>query len=646
MFGLHPKFLLITALMTVFLTGCGLSLAEDVTPPPGYRPPEQVQEELTTPQPVSASTVFPIVPPDPSTGASIYEEKCLACHGENGMGDGPQAENLPNPAPAIGSPEVARKSRPVEWFSIVTNGNLERFMPGFSGSLNDRQRWDVVAYVYSLNWTAGSLEQGKTAYEDNCVSCHGADGLGDGPEAASLDVKPASWNDTSRLADLSADDLVATISGERGDHPAVADELDAAQRYLVADYVRYLSFARESGPTASNEENAVNEDEPAVDEPDETEALRTISITGKVTNATPGGSIPEDLRVNLAAFQGMAPAFEAEVPAKEDGSYAFEEIGFNEELVYFVQVEANGLTFNSEILHGRDIAGDVVELPIEIYDTTSDTSFLKADRLHVFFDFSNPGVVQVVELFIISNPSDKVVVAGAEEQPVLTFEVPAEAQNLQFENGQMGERFVETANGFGDRMTIAPGMGQHQILFAYEMPYTRELDLNLKPPVPVDAAVVMIPPVGVTLKSAQLQSAGPYNMQGMSFEMFQAVNRIGAGEALQVNLSGKANAGGAAGVQEPDEMTGLYFGAAAFGLALIGAGLWLYKQQRSRQLAGANGEIFEENLPSETSEAVLDEIVALDDLHTSGGLPEAVYQERRAVLKTRLAEALDREKGE
>jgi hypothetical protein len=67
-------------------------------------------------------------------------------------------------------------------------------------------------------------------------------------------------------------------------------------------------------------------------------------------------------------------------------------------------------------------------------------------------------------------------------------------------------------------------------------------------------------------------------------------------------------------------------------------------------LAGAAGEV-DGAAPfaageGQSSDALLDEIMALDDLHASGKLPEAAYQERRAALKARLAEIIQAEKDQ
>jgi mono/diheme cytochrome c family protein len=59
----------------------------------------------------------------------------------------------------------------------------------------------VVRVMLVAAWAAGAIAaraanddpaiaQGKTLYGEYCASCHGANGKGDGPEAAALAVKP------------------------------------------------------------------------------------------------------------------------------------------------------------------------------------------------------------------------------------------------------------------------------------------------------------------------------------------------------------------------------------------------------------------------------------------------------------------------
>jgi mono/diheme cytochrome c family protein len=136
------------------LSACSFSLAEDILPPPGSEqrlaPTEQAD--------MLGGPLYPIVAPDPDNGAATYAEKCAPCHGVTGLGDGPRATQLPVPVPAIGTAEVARPSTPARWYEIVTQGNMERFMPPFE-SLPHRQKWDVIAYVYSLSQSPEMIAQ-------------------------------------------------------------------------------------------------------------------------------------------------------------------------------------------------------------------------------------------------------------------------------------------------------------------------------------------------------------------------------------------------------------------------------------------------------------------------------------------------------
>ena len=143
-------FIILLFFLLFSLTAC-MSLAEDVTPPPGMEaPPPSLDTPAPRPTATPLGPVFPTEPPDPNQGAPIYAEKCAPCHGETGMGDGPDSAMLQNQVAALGDAELARVSTPADWFRMVTQGDLSKFMPPFS-SLNESQRWDVIAYLFTLS---------------------------------------------------------------------------------------------------------------------------------------------------------------------------------------------------------------------------------------------------------------------------------------------------------------------------------------------------------------------------------------------------------------------------------------------------------------------------------------------------------------
>ena len=85
-----------------------------------------------------------------AAGRKVFTSKCKKCHGEQGKGDGPDADkkhiehmNLTNPAHAHDNPDGVV-------FHKVWNGRSSPKMPRFSEELSKEQVWAVVAYVQSI----------------------------------------------------------------------------------------------------------------------------------------------------------------------------------------------------------------------------------------------------------------------------------------------------------------------------------------------------------------------------------------------------------------------------------------------------------------------------------------------------------------
>jgi hypothetical protein len=67
---------------------------------------------------------------------------------------------------------------------------------------------------------------------------------------------------------------------------------------------------------------------------------------------------------------------------------------------------------------------------VVIYETTSDTSTLKTDRLHILLDFPAADKVQVIEMHIITNPTNRTMVSDVDGGAVVKFTLPEGATNL------------------------------------------------------------------------------------------------------------------------------------------------------------------------------------------------------------------------
>ena len=645
---MSKKLIFVFALFALTLSACSVSLASDITPPPTYKSPTPPAVQTT---PVS---LVPLFPPDPTAGAAIFPEKCAPCHGTTGMGNGPQAAQLPNPTAALGSLELARKVRPADWYNVVTNGRVDRFMMPFR-SLTDRQRWDVVAYALTLSTPASVLQQGQAIFEAKCVSCHGAQGRGDGPTAVNLGAKVPDWRDPARLAQRSATDLFTTISKGAGNAmPAYANQYSEDERWALAAYTRSLSFAAPgasqsvaAGATpaaASTPVPAATQPAaggtPAAATPQATVAPFKTAFKGKASMSS-GVAVPANLKITLEGYDSMTQAWSATADVKADGTYRFEDVQVQSGRTFLATIEYQGVQFVSDPIHAADLKpGQDVDVALTISEVSSDTSSLSAQRMHVFFDFSQAGIIQVAELFIINNNGTKAVAPAADRPnlPVVRFEVPQGAQNLAFQDGQLGDgRYVQTDKGFGDLLAIRP-KEQVEILFGYELPYTgSKQSFALPITIPVEQVVVMLPSGGVTVESGQLRSAGERDVQGTKIQMLTA-GALTSGTKLEISLAGQpsglSGTAGAAGTSSNE----LVIGIGAFGVVLVLAGVWLFRKRRSDEATEEEEEEDEEaeDEVANTPEALLDAIVALDDLHQAGQLPEEAYQQRRAELKARL----------
>ncbi len=641
---LRNRPLILLASLILITAGCSFSLAEDITPPPGA-----VQSPVSrTPMAQMSGPPYPLVPPDPEIGATIYAEKCAPCHGETGMGDGPRASQLPNPVPPLGSTQTARQAKPADWYTIVTQGNLERFMPPFA-SLTDSERWDVVAYLFSLSAPEAVLAQGAELYQSNCAECHGETGIGDGPQATALSVQLPDFKNQEYMAQKTAADFFQAISnGVSPAMPAYGDKLSENERWALAAYLRALAFKR--SPAVASTENTpepsqtplaspeIGETEPA---PTESEPLvstpqNTGKVVGSVVNAS-GGEVPDNLEIILRGFDEMVMVITQTTTLDANGMYTFTNVEMPPGRAFIVTTEYGNSIFSSDVAIAQ--AGlPRLELPITIYETSSDTSVLTVDRLHLFLEFADNKTLRVVQLYIISNPTNKTLVPPEEGQPTLSFSLPAGATNIEFQDGVLGGRYIKTEDGFGDTAPIRPGAGSHELLFAFEMPYDRKLDLIQRMPVPVSAVVVLVPDTGIKVKGETLVDQGTRDVQGAKYRMYNG-SSIPAGEDLRLTISGRP-ASGNLGLSIGSS-TEMMVGIGVFGVALIVAGIWIYRRSRPSLEEGEEDE--GEDLPEEDSatdldspETLMDAIITLDDQFQDGQLPESAYLERRAQLKERL----------
>ncbi len=101
----------------------------------------------------------PIGPPPPeiardallTQGRAIYLVRCVACHGNEGRGDGPLAAHLIGPPPGnLTDSEWKHGDRPDQVIGVIGQGVPNTRMDGWSSVLGPPEIKAVAAYVYYL----------------------------------------------------------------------------------------------------------------------------------------------------------------------------------------------------------------------------------------------------------------------------------------------------------------------------------------------------------------------------------------------------------------------------------------------------------------------------------------------------------------
>lgn len=632
-------------LAALLLSAC--TLASDITPPPDYIPP--------TPMP-TLGALFPASAPNIQNGSVIFATECAPCHGDQGLGDGPQSQQLPVPVPAIGMAEKGQLAAPAQWFTVVTRGNMDRYMPPFANKLSDQQRWDVVSYAMTLHTTPDQIAQGKSLFDANCPNC--AD----------------KFKDLEKMSALSEADLIGMIrKGDQG-IPAFGSKFSDSDASAVAAYLRTLTFAAPvaavpATPTTapvSTETPATISGTPAAAETPMTPAVAgtgtlqstttEAATTTQATTGTPGtaaagvgnisgtvqmannASLPAGLTVTLRGFdhaqdQTTQTTSPQEVLTKTgtvaaDGTFVFENVELPVNRIYIAEVSYSGVQYQSDFTAVK--AGDTkLSLPaVKVYETSSDASLLTVDQVHLYSDFATQGTAQFIEIFSFSNNSDKAVIISTDGSSIPFIKLPDGAQGSGYQAGQNSAPFVSADKG----VAVVPSDTPYSIIGFFNLPYDKQV--VVKQPFAINAAsVLLLIPEGMTVDSKQLASAGVQAIQNNNYQEFSAKN-FKAGDTLSFTVSGSPKAGSATTTtpNTPNTQQGLLIGAGALGLALIVAGVWLYLRDRRR------GQDDDEEDEFESVDEVMDAMLALDDLHRAGKISDEAYQKRRDELKEILKE--------
>jgi mono/diheme cytochrome c family protein len=562
----------------------------------------------------------PEQPPDARAGLVVYGQRCANCHGNTALGDGELARDLPNPPAALADPAFLRAATPSELFETITDGRIPQGMPPFgdasSDPLSEATRWDVISAIYSLGTPIESVEQGEALYVETCQPCHGADGRGDGPEATG---PPGDLTLSEFWATTSNQSVYDILSGQ-----GIADhqfELSDDQLWATVDYLRTFSYAYTDALAAFR-------------------PLEVASISGQVENGTTGEIVGQPLVATLRAFtQALNITLTLTETVGADGRYTFNLTDVPQEWFYRVGVSYNGIDFSSGF--GQlSFSEPVLDLPITVFEQTTDPSDVLIERLHIVASFAD-GFVQVGELYVVSNVSDAVFMgeSGRAEEGTFRLSLPPEATSIDFQRGFGSvDSFIPTSeviftgDGWADTLPVRPGTGL-LLLVQYVLPYDREGRYSHQVYYDTAGVTLVLAEAGVRLDEADgWTNRGLQSTEMGSFTSY-SLDNLAPGAALTLSLEGRPRSGGggpAAAVLGGS--TELLVGGAAALIVLIAAALIVRRwRQEPEPLAGR--------------EELLLAIAELDEAFEAGELDAAEYEAERDDLKAELMAIWEDEQG-
>ncbi|MGH7356507.1 MAG: cbb3-type cytochrome c oxidase subunit II [Candidatus Rokuibacteriota bacterium] len=213
-------------------------------------------------------------------GREVYRAHCVGCHGGRGDGAGPAATFLfPRPrdftAGVFKFHSTPSGTLPTDGdlFRTITRGVRGTAMPAWH-EVTERERLAVVAYIktFSKRWreeavepprstgappaaTPEMLARGRQLYtRAKCAECHGDEGRGDGPSAATLrddvdaPIRPSDFTRGQLKGGASVADVyrAMTVGLSGTPMPSFADSMTDDERWAISWYV--LSFSAWTDP--------------------------------------------------------------------------------------------------------------------------------------------------------------------------------------------------------------------------------------------------------------------------------------------------------------------------------------------------------------------------------------------------------------
>ncbi len=369
-----------------------------------------------------------------------------------------------------------------------------------------------------------------------------------------------------------------------------------------------------------------------------------VTVAGQIVNGTAGGTVPISITLMLHAYDGNATSQMLHSEADSAGKFRFENLDTAQGRTFEVMAGVGSATYYSPLLDAKS-GQAILDAPITIYDTTTDASRVRIERLNASIEFLNEKWVRVSEWYILSNEGDRTVEGAVKtddgKPAALRFSLPVGARGLQFEGDPSGQRFLQTSDGFVDTWALPPGKDSSQVVASYILPYEGNARVERTLNYATSGVNVTLADDSVKLASTQLRAQGARQAKDGTTVLVFSRGELTAGQLLSFDLSGQPKVARLAPKNKPPadgNSRGLLIGGLVLGLALIAGGLvWLRATMRPRPVQVKPDFETQRN-------ALIQAMADLDDDFEAGVVTEAERDRQRSLLRAELIALLEQQR--
>ncbi|HEX6108598.1 MAG TPA: hypothetical protein VFZ02_04235 [Ktedonobacteraceae bacterium] len=321
----------------------------------------------------------------------------------------------------------------------------------------------------------------------------------------------------------------------------------------------------------------------------------------------------------------------------------------------------------------------VQQINLTIYDATTSIANIAIIQSNVLIDKADAqnSLITISENFFFENLGTTTYVgslqANGSKPNALRFSLPNNARNLSLRSGFDGYQVIQVDPGFATDAALPPGTSQ--FAFSFQVPYTTSsYDFRYTIVYPTVNLSLLVP-LNMHASSAAMDSQGPVNANQRTFQQFNA-KKLLADSQIHVQLDGLPVSLPAANPQPLNQNTLWFILALILMLAIVSLTWFIYRLSRRQTTSGqkqtpqssqtsrrggsgvdarrgplgrpassSTRPSSNDAHPSQKDqqEALLQELLNLDQAYEAGTIRKAEYEERRTRTKAQLRSLMSKD---